>query len=953
VEKIAPYLLNFWHWLLEIRNWGSLEGWVARVAVWLLLSYIGLLLLKHMLELILAIKSAGAGLGIPFSFSPEKRAEIRRRQQFCNALLSDLGVLTKAENWNDQFFTDLEAQIEAEGRFFASRVDRLMHRESKGLRRVRSLIGAIESSAEQFLLLVGDPGSGKSVALRHLAHQLARRSAQSREGNLKIPLYINLKELPQAPAEGPTAEFIRNFVLDNVRRGDSDTAAYVKEHWDKYREEGIWFFLFDSFDEIPAVLHAPSGSSVIETHANAIRQFLAGMSGCRGIIASREFKGPNTLPWQKLRILPLSPSRRSELVDNYFLPTHLRAIVFQHLAVNEAALYNNPLFLTLLCRYVKDEGNPPPNDLDLLNKHLDRLARRDSDFLKRRYALDSSQLMAGAMVLARAFAENQSLSLAPTQDEILNALKGYRLLGVDLESLLSALVYVKIGRSDVEARAGDRRFTFAHRRYQEALFVRFMAENPGYIDNRELLTNLHWREYAVTLIQTQSNKIIEGILADATRLLREYGENKRSTIVTKEFGGALAYFDWQSDPALHLLNLLQEGLARRLNDVPMHLREAVDLLLMPRWRSGDFYDRHMVLSVSGLMSGQSLSQILEEAVRFGSEDMLRTAFKQCAFLTEMRPQLIRWLRRRFSDEVIAVGGGGGLAKVEAFGARLPLIIGADYIWKRSYMVRRISLWEMRARGFQLRLAGRAHLVMALYWWGCMRVGFALVCELDKIDRGVQLLVEAFLFFPWLVVIYLLHLLRDVGLPLGEALRVKASDFWNKGDRSDGGNSSLDLVVVAFVFLACANFLSLSRNALIFLNPVGFVGISFGWLLLSAAGRKLSKRKALRRFYSLLEKEECRAQIAAHAKNTFELAEWYKHDPQVLFNSLAYVRSFGRAILASCKPSLKCDHSTYLFEISNSKEAESFRSLSMTLKKATEEFILLDNNERSDLDSSLR
>ncbi|MFL6232066.1 MAG: hypothetical protein ACJ76N_02945, partial [Thermoanaerobaculia bacterium] len=73
MEKITPYLLDFWHWLVEIRNWDSPEGWIARVAVWLLLSYIGLLFLKHMLELILAIKSAGVGLGIPFSLSPEKR----------------------------------------------------------------------------------------------------------------------------------------------------------------------------------------------------------------------------------------------------------------------------------------------------------------------------------------------------------------------------------------------------------------------------------------------------------------------------------------------------------------------------------------------------------------------------------------------------------------------------------------------------------------------------------------------------------------------------------------------------------------------------------------------------------------------------------------------------------------------------------------------------------------
>ncbi|MFL6232296.1 MAG: hypothetical protein ACJ76N_04115, partial [Thermoanaerobaculia bacterium] len=322
--------------------------------------------------------------------------------------------------------------------------------------------------------------------------------------------------------------------------------------------------------------------------------------------------------------------------------------------------------------------------------------------------------------------------------------------------------------------------TFAHRRYQEALFVRFMAENPGYIDNRELLTNLRWREYAVTLIQTQPKKIIESILLEATRLLREYGEAKRSIPVTEEFGGELTYFDWVNDPAIHLLNLLQEGLARRLNDVPIGLREAVGLLLTPRWQRGDFYDRHMVLGVSGLMPGQSLSQILEEAVRFGSEDMLKLAFNQCAFLIEMRPQLVRWLRRRFSDEVLAARGAGELTKVEAFGARLPFIIGSDYIWERSCLFRRIGFMQnlrtLSMKNMNRKVAGRLSLAMALYLWMLFRTAFAVASEINKIGGSVRLLVEFSLFLPWLVGIYFLYLLRDVGRPLRDALRVKTADI---------------------------------------------------------------------------------------------------------------------------------------------------------------------------------
>jgi hypothetical protein len=103
----------------------------------------------------------------------------------------------------------------------------------------------------------------------------------------------------------------------------------------------------------------------------------------------------------------------------------------------------------------------------------------------------------------------RTLSLAPTQTEIAAELPDNSVPGRSLENMLSALVDVKIGRSDVqEARAGDRRFTFSHRRYQETLFVRHLAVNINYLSPRELLTDTRWREYSVTLLQTQQLRLL-------------------------------------------------------------------------------------------------------------------------------------------------------------------------------------------------------------------------------------------------------------------------------------------------------------------------------------------------------------------------------------------------------------------------------------------------------------
>ena len=210
------YLPKIWSWLTSIQQWNSPEGWLARLVVWVLAIYFLFKIAKYLLNELVEIQDKWKKLGLPVTFSSEKKVKIRQRQQFCGVLRSDLASIAKAENWNDQFFTDLEAEVEAEGYCFSSALNRLCGRKSYGLRREPSLIKSIDRSAEQFLLLVGAPGSGKSVALRHLAHQLAERAIESSSETEKIPLYINLKELPLVEEDQLTPDFINQFILDNI-----------------------------------------------------------------------------------------------------------------------------------------------------------------------------------------------------------------------------------------------------------------------------------------------------------------------------------------------------------------------------------------------------------------------------------------------------------------------------------------------------------------------------------------------------------------------------------------------------------------------------------------------------------------------------------------------------------------------------------------------------------------
>ncbi|MGE2417562.1 NACHT domain-containing protein [Enterobacter hormaechei] len=714
---------DMWHWILLI------------LLTFAALS-ITLILLKKVtgdfIEILAKLTELYKASGLPVWLNNDNKKKVIRRKQFCEVLNSDLAHLAKAENWNDQHFTDLEAEVETEGGYYASTIDRLRRKKSFGLRKERSLIRAIKSSTERAMQLVGEPGSGKSVALRHLAKQLAVRGQTSNEKNAIVPLYINLREMDITDLEKVNADSVREFVLDNIRRGDADTSAYVKENWDDYCNRGLWLFLFDSFDEIPAVMHSAAGSNIIRHYSQAIRHFLQGMGECKGILASREFKGPEALPWKKLRILPLSVEKQDELIRNSFLNEQQMDLARQHLASSRSSIGATPLFLTLLCRYVRDEQRAPANDHDILLQHIERLARREPEYLLRKYGLTPEQLITGAERLARLFAENDTMSLAPTLDQIVSQLPASDIPGGQIERLISALVDSKIGRADVpNAAQGDRRFAFAHRRYQEALFVHYLTVHPDILSAAQLLTETRWREYTVTLLQTCDAETIENLLEQASIILHE-----RAAMQIYNACGHyplpenLAYFDWSSEIAIPVLGLLQDGLGHRPEDVPEKLSLAVEAFLKPRWENGDTLDRCEVLRLGGLLPQDTLVDYLVDAFNHGTEQERLHAFRLTRFTTELPKAARTAVLKMLFVQVISARDRSEQLTVEALAARLPSSLGARFVVSRGKKLRRHLRWMKRIVSlFSFRDV--ATMAGSFLPRSLKRMGFQSIFSLDK------------------------------------------------------------------------------------------------------------------------------------------------------------------------------------------------------------------------------
>jgi hypothetical protein len=288
------------------------------------------------------------------------------------------------------------------------------------------------------------------------------------------------------------------------------------------------------------------------------------------------------------------------------------------------------------------------------------------------------------------FASNPSLSLSPRLDEIFLAMGVAETNHEELQNLISALVDVKIGRNDVAtARHGDRRFAFSHRRYQETLFANFLAANPGRIPANDLLLRPEWRDYAVTLLQTQTIATTKGMLQAATELLTKKAEVQVQVPAKYMSELGAGFFNWEGEAFVSVLTILQEGLARRLQDVPEELSTAVSKILCPRWDSGDHLDRYMVIKLGGLLPQAQLAKYLRSALSDSRPQISAIAFKQCVFLRETSEEITKLICEKLARETLAADKTVAKLRLEALAQRLPSSVGALFVFRRCLRLRSI------------------------------------------------------------------------------------------------------------------------------------------------------------------------------------------------------------------------------------------------------------------------
>ena len=215
---------------------------------------------------------------------------------------------------------------------------------------------------EQYLMVLGSPGVGKSTFLR----KVGLEALKGEEGNFEhecTPVFLELKSFTEEPVD------IEAWITDEFKICGY---PYPERMKDETLKSGELLVLFDGLDEVPTVK--------VNDIINKIRDFVHQYSENRFIVSCRigAYSGGFT-DFAKVEMADFDDAQIQAYINNWFASaSHRKMKTAQRCweALNASdhqatkALAQNPLSLALLCAVYEDSQEFPSNQASLYEKIL-------------------------------------------------------------------------------------------------------------------------------------------------------------------------------------------------------------------------------------------------------------------------------------------------------------------------------------------------------------------------------------------------------------------------------------------------------------------------------------------------------------------------------------------------------------------------------------------------------
>jgi formylglycine-generating enzyme required for sulfatase activity/DNA-binding winged helix-turn-helix (wHTH) protein len=231
-------------------------------------------------------------------------------------------------------------------------------RSGDEFRRIR--LDSLRAAVDRYpcIILLGDPGCGKTSALESLVYEFSIEGSR-----LPVPLYLS--------SLGSTESF-EDFVARNWMNLAGTGAVETKElvaTLQRYLELGRFIFLFDALNEMPRDRY--------REHCLALRQFIDrwSPSGNRFVVSCRVLDyGDELFGLQRVEIQPLSDEKIRRLIENE-LPDSGQSLWRALTESSERSrrlleMARNPYLLTVMIDVFEEDGELTQDRAELMRRFV-------------------------------------------------------------------------------------------------------------------------------------------------------------------------------------------------------------------------------------------------------------------------------------------------------------------------------------------------------------------------------------------------------------------------------------------------------------------------------------------------------------------------------------------------------------------------------------------------------
>ena len=513
-------------------------------------------------------------------------------------LKNDLDLQDQETGWEEDRFIPIEAEVK-------------IVRKKNTERKITSLMKAIKRNRwSSTFLVLGESGSGKSVALRKLCRDMLKEA--TRTGIL--PVYLNLKEWEPArkwsKEDPPKPSDLEDFARASLEaKFNENLNLFLRQHYAALHDAGRFYYILDSFDEMPAVLDETDGSPLIERIAGTINQFLTHDNITRGILASRPFKSPGNYfkAGILLEIRPLSPYRMKEnLIKSASFNSETVANLYKG-RTDLVVLASNPFMARLLTSHVWSSTDLPANQLLLFKSYVEaRLFAVKRTMPEEKWT--PREINSYAVKIAHTMFANPRYGLEIPYDDLMQEFPSQP---IPIEKVVTALVEAKLGRLSKGIR---RRFSFVHRRFNEYFVVEQLREDNDILDKKSILTGGRYRDVMVLYCEVAPATVVQDWALFCWENIWRIGNEKWDLSMPEHLN------------AVRCLRFLQDAFLRR-RDYLEEFHQSLSGIILLQIRSENLLVRKVAMEAAGFLEKDRLEEVMLLALRTNNPVIRESAFK--------------------------------------------------------------------------------------------------------------------------------------------------------------------------------------------------------------------------------------------------------------------------------------------------------------------------------------